>query len=85
MSPNAAVQTLCSALGSHPHEKNLLLGVEGMALGKQSQLGSCPAVHLPAQHQLLLPELQRHAQVIQVGVGLLRHLQRCQKQTPPPC
>lgn len=65
---------LCCAVGPHPHEKNLLLRVEGMTLCKQSQLGSCPGVHLSAQQQLLLPQLQPHTQVVQVGVGLLRHL-----------
>lgn len=60
---------------SYRHVEDLLLVVEGMALSKQGQFGPGPAVDLSPEHQLLLPQLQTHPEVIHVGFGLLCHLQ----------
>lgn len=59
---------------SHLHVRDVLLVVEGMALSKQGQFGPRPAVHLPTQTQLLVPQLQPHPEVVHTGVRLLRHL-----------
>lgn len=60
---------------SYPHGEYLLLIVERVARCKQSQLSDRPDVHLSTQRQLLLPQLQRHLEVIHGRVGLLSHLQ----------
>lgn len=58
----------------HLHVRDVLLVVEGVALSKQGQLGPRPAVHLPTQTQLLVPQLQPHPEVVHAAVRLLRHL-----------
>lgn len=65
---------------SYPHGKNMLFIVEGMTFCKHGQLGFGPVLHFFTQNQLLLPQLHPHTQVIQVGIGLLRHLQNDAKR-----